>query len=49
MFGRDVDCALIILQLNSPIHTYPFVQALTFPQPETTNIVILAGLDKTFL
>jgi hypothetical protein len=30
MFSCDVDCALIILQLNSPIHTVPFGSAITF-------------------
>jgi len=31
LFGCDVDCALIILQLNSPIHTVSFGSAITFP------------------
>jgi hypothetical protein len=32
MFSCDVDCALIILQLNSPIHMVSFGSAITFPQ-----------------
>jgi hypothetical protein len=31
MFGSDVDCALIILQPNSPNRTVSFGSALTFP------------------
>jgi uncharacterized Fe-S radical SAM superfamily protein PflX len=32
MFSCDVDCALIILQANSPIRTVSFGSALTFTQ-----------------
>jgi hypothetical protein len=32
MFSCDIDCALIILQLNSPIHTVSFGPAIAFLQ-----------------
>jgi hypothetical protein len=39
MFSCDVDCALIILQLNSPIHTVTFGSAITFPHPHFFVVV----------
>ena len=44
MFSCDVDCALIILQLNSPIHTITFGSALTFPQRRE---MLVGWMDST--
>jgi hypothetical protein len=40
MFSCDVDCALTILQLNSPIHTVSFGSAITFPQNQNNQYCV---------
>jgi len=44
MFSCGVDCALIILQLNSPIHTVTFGSALTFPQNQLVGWVQMPSM-----